>query len=193
MWTYWNLQEGEITVNPKMFSLPGGSMPPVIHLDTDAPLYTDEGELVSDELWGIYYKQDRHGVQGGAAPLNVGPEAQIDPYPQTTDVDESFPDMWCAALSHAMSRFEGCRPLYKRARSGGMGAFTVDNFPVFDYFKPNVYGIFDSNHGYKMIGVGREVAKVLVGEHSGLLYPFRFERFETGDLHPVSSSPYPWS
>ena len=29
--------------------------------------------------------------------------------------------------------------------------------------KPNVYCILDSNHGYKMIGVGREVAKVLVG------------------------------
>ena len=34
---------------------------------------------------------------------------------------------------------------------------------------------------------------VLVGEHSSLLYPFRFERFESGDLHPVSNSPYPWS
>jgi hypothetical protein len=34
---------------------------------------------------------------------------------------------------------------------------------------------------------------VVVGEHSGLLYPFRFERFTTGDLHPVSHSPYPWS
>jgi hypothetical protein len=44
-----------------------------------------------------------------------------------------------------------------------------------------------------MIGVGREVAKVVCGEHSSLLYPFRFERFATGDLHPVSNSPYPWS
>ena len=41
------------------------------------------------------------------------------------------------------------------ARSGGVGAFTADNFPVFDYFRPNVYAIFDSNHGYKMIGVGK--------------------------------------
>ncbi|MDX6494953.1 MAG: hypothetical protein QOE17_939, partial [Gaiellales bacterium] len=23
--------------------------------------------------------------------------------------------------------------------------------------------------------------------------PFRYERFATGDLHPVSNSPYPWS
>ncbi|HEU4451191.1 MAG TPA: FAD-binding oxidoreductase [Gaiellaceae bacterium] len=193
MWTYWNLQEGEIEVDPLDFATADGSAPPVIHLDTDAPLYTDEGALVTDELWGIYYKRDRHGVQGGASPLVVEGDVELDPYPATTDVDPSFPDMWCAALSHAMSRFEGCRPLYKRARSGGVGAFTADNFPVFDYLRPNVYAILDSNHGYKMIGVGREVAKVLLGEHSSLLYPFRFERFAVGDLHPVSHSPYPWS
>jgi methylglutamate dehydrogenase subunit A len=193
MWTYWNLQEGEITVDPAMFATADGGAPPVIHLDTDAPLHTDEGALVTDDLWGIYYKRDRHGVQGGASPLVVEGDVELDPYPSTTDVDPGFPDMWCAALSHAMGRFEGCRPLYKQARSGGVGAFTADNFPVFDYVKPNAYGVFDSNHGYKMIGVGREVAKVLVGEHSSLLYPFRFERFETGDLHPVSHSPYPWS
>jgi glycine/D-amino acid oxidase-like deaminating enzyme len=193
MWTYWNLQEGEISVDPKMFALADGGAPPVIHLDTDAPLNTDDGRLVTDELWGIYFKRDRHGVQGGASPLVVDGDVELDPYPATTDVDPGFPDMWCAALSHAMSRFEGCRPLYKHARSGGVGAFTADNFPVFDYMRPNVYAILDSNHGYKMIGVGREVAKVLVGEHSNLLYPFRFERFATGDLHPVSHSPYPWS
>jgi glycine/D-amino acid oxidase-like deaminating enzyme len=193
MWTYWNLQEGEITVDPLMFATADGSAPPVIHLDTDAPLVADDGKLISDELWGIYFKRDRHGVQGGAAPLVVEGDVELDPYPSTTDVDPSFADMWCAALSHSMSRFEGCRRLYKQARSGGVGAFTADNFPVFDYMKPNVYTILDSNHGYKMIGVGREVAKVVVGEHSSLLYPFRFERFATGDLHPVSHSPYPWS
>jgi len=193
MWTYWNLQEGEIKVDPAMFATADGGPPPVIHLDTDAPLSTDDGALVTDELWGIYFKRDRNGVQGGASPLTVGDDVELDPYPQTTNVDPSFPDMWCAALSHSMSRFEGCRPLYANARSGGVGAFTADNFPVFDYLKPNVYAILDSNHGYKMIGVGREVAKVLVGEHSTLLYPFRFERFESGDLHPVSHSPYPWS
>jgi glycine/D-amino acid oxidase-like deaminating enzyme len=193
MWTYWNLQEGEIEVDPLSFATADGGAPPVIHLDTDAPLYTDEGKLVTDELWGIYFKRDRHGVQGGASPLVVGDDVELDPYPQTTNVDPGYPDMWCAALSHAMSRFEGCRAVYKNARSGGVGAFTADNFPVFDYMKPNVYTILDSNHGYKMIGVGREVAKVLMGEHSSLLYPFRFERFATGDLHPVSNSPYPWS
>jgi len=193
MWTYWNLQEGEIHVDPLSFATADGGAPAVIHLDTDAPLYTDDGKLVTDELWGIYFKGDRDGVQGGASPLVVEEDVELDPYPRTTNVDPGFPDMWCAALSHALSRFEGCRALYRNARSGGVGAFTADNFPVFDYLKPNLYAILDSNHGYKMIGVGREVAKVIVGEHSSLLYPFRFERFATGDLHPVSHSPYPWS
>ena len=193
MWTFWNLQEGEITVDPTLFALADGGAPPVIHLDSDAPLHTDDGKLVTDELWGIYFKRDRDGVQGGASPLVVDGDVELDPYPLTTDVDPDFPDMWCAALSHAMSRFEGMRPRYRKARSGGVGSFTADNFPVFDFLRPNLYAILDSNHGYKMIGVGREVARTLLGEHSGLLYPFRFERFETGDLHPVSSSPYPWS
>jgi glycine/D-amino acid oxidase-like deaminating enzyme len=193
MWTYWNLQEGEIRVDPLVFATADGGAPPVIHLDTDAPLHTDDGELVTDELWGIYFKRDRNGVQGGASPLVVEDDVELDPYPQTTNVDPGFPDLWCAGLSHALRRFAGCRSAYENARSGGVGVFTADNFPVFDYVKPNVYAILDSNHGYKMIGVGREVAKVLVGEHSSLLYPFRFERFATGDLHPVSHSPYPWS
>ncbi|HXG75912.1 MAG TPA: FAD-binding oxidoreductase [Gaiellaceae bacterium] len=193
MWTYWNLQEGEVGVDPLSFATADGGPPPVIHLDTDAPLIADDGRLLTDELWGIYFKRDRHSVQGGASPLVVEGDVELDPYPQTTDVDPAFPDLFCAGLSHALARFEGCRPLYKQARSGGVGAFTVDNFPVFDYLRPNLYAILDSNHGYKMIGVGREVARVLLGEHSRLLYPFRFERFATGDLHPVSSSPYPWS
>ena len=45
MWTYWNLQEGEITVDPLMFATADGGAPPVIHLDTDAPLHTDDGKL----------------------------------------------------------------------------------------------------------------------------------------------------
>jgi len=193
MWTYWNLQEGEIVVDPSLFATADGGPPPVIHLDTDAALVTDEGSLVTDELWGIYFKRDRHGVQGGGSPLVVDGDVELDPYPSTTNVDSGFADMWCAALSHSMSRFEGCRARYRDARSGGVGAFTVDNFPVFDHVRPNVYAVLDSNHGYKMIGVGREVAKVLVGDHSSLLYPFRFDRFASGDLHPVSHSPYPWS
>ncbi len=192
MWTYWYLQEGEIDVDPSMFVTADGSLPPVMHVDSHAPLHDDSGRLITDEQWGIYFKQDKHSVQGGAEPLPQGHEFEVDPYPTGT-VEPGFPDMWCAALSHCMERFEGKRPRYRATRSGGVGAFTADNFPVFDYMRPNVFVAADSNHGYKMIAVGREVARVVTGEHSSLLHPFRYERFATGDLHPVSHSPYPWS
>jgi methylglutamate dehydrogenase subunit A len=77
--------------------------------------------------------------------------------------------------------------------SGGIGAFTPDSFPVFDTFRDNAYVIADSNHGFKMLGVGDLVAGELLGEPSALLEPFRFARYRTGDLHPVSNSPFPWS
>ena len=57
----------------------------------------------------------------------------------------------------------------------------------------NVYIIADSNHGYKMIGVGELVADELLGKERDLLKPFRFNRYEKGELHPTSSSPFPWS
>ncbi len=192
MWTYWYLQEGEIAVDPGRFVTADGRSSAVIHLDSDQPLRDDEGRLITDEPWGIYFKPDRSSVQGGAAPIRLGNTFAVDPYPTGT-VDPAFPDMWCAALSHCLERFAGTRALYRQVRSGGVGAFTADNFPVFDYMRPNVFVAADSNHGYKMIAVGREIARVLSGEHSSLLAPFRYERFHTGELHPVSHSPYPWS
>ena len=192
MWTYWYLQEGEIEVDPATFVTRSGEPSPVLHVDSVAPLAADDGQPVTTEPWGIYVKPDRKSVQGGAAPIRLGHEFEVDPYPTGT-VEPGFADMWCAALSHCLGRFEDCREKYVQARSGGVGAFTADNFPVFDYMAPNVYVAADSNHGYKMIAVGREIARVLRGEHSTLLHPFRFDRFASGDLHPVSHSPYPWS
>ena len=192
MWTYWYLQEGEIEFDPALFVTADGKESPVLHVDSDQTLRDDANRLITSEPWGVYFKPDRETVQGGAQPLRLGHAIDLDPYPTGT-VEPGFPDMWCAALSHCLARFEGVRPRYRQTRSGGAGAFTVDNFPVFDYMRPNVFVAADSNHGYKMIAVGREIARVLAGEHSSLLHPFRFERFATGDLHPVSHSPYPWS
>jgi glycine/D-amino acid oxidase-like deaminating enzyme len=101
--------------------------------------------------------------------------------------------MWTAALAHCQQRFEGTGHLYKDENSGGLGCFTPDSFPVFDTFRQNAYVIADSNHGYKMLGVGDLVARELLGEPQDLLQPFRFGRYASGDLHPTSSSPFPWS
>jgi methylglutamate dehydrogenase subunit A len=192
MWTYWYLQEGEAAFDPATFVTNEGKSSPVLHVDSDQPLHADDGTLITDHAWGVYFKPDRVSVQGGAQPIRLGNTFDVDPYPTGT-VDAGFPDMWSASLSHCLERFEGARAKYRQVRSGGVGAFTVDNFPVFDYMLPNVFVAADSNHGYKMIAVGREIARVLQGEHSSLLHPFRYERFATGDLHPVSHSPYPWS
>ena len=192
MWTYWYLQEGEVAVDPRGFVTERGGLPPVLHVDSDQPLHDDDGQLICDEPWGVYFKRDTGGVQGGASPIPKGNDFTIDPYPSAS-VDAGFADMWSASLSHCLGRFAGARARFRDVRSGGVGAFTADNFPVFDYLRDNVYVAADSNHGYKMIAVGREIARVLRGEHSGLLHPFRYERFASGDLHPVSHSPYPWS
>jgi hypothetical protein len=53
--------------------------------------------------------------------------------------------------------------------------------------------IADSNHGYKMLGVGALVGAELLGDRQSLLEPFRFSRYAEGRLHPVSHSPFPWS
>jgi hypothetical protein len=192
MWTYWYLQEGEVTFDPSTLVCADGTPSPVLHVDSDQPLHAADGSLVTDELWGVYFKPDRETIQGGAEPLAVGADFDVDPYPTGT-VDPGFARMWSSALSHCLERFEGAEARYRQTRSGGVGAFTVDNFPVFDRMRPNVIVAADSNHGFKMIAVGREIAQMLDGEHSALLYPFRYDRFASGDLHPVSHSPYPWS
>ena len=197
MWTYWRLQEGRIDVDPNMFVTENGETPPVIHVDSCEPLTSAaSGDVINDTSWGIYFKQDKDGVQGGAVPENMGSDAQVDPYGTASPyyvVDESFVDYWTSGLAHCLSRFEDAHRWYKRTPSGGIGAFTVDSFPVFDWMLPNVYVIADSNHGWKMIGVGKEVARTLVGENSSVLKPFRFSRYVEGDLHPTSNSPFPWN
>ena len=146
--------------DPAAFTTADGSPSPVLHVDSDQPLHADDGELITSEPWGVYFKPDRETIQGGAQPLKVGPSFEIDPYPTGT-VDPAFPDMWSASLSHCLGRFAGARARYRQSRSGGVGAFTADNFPILDYMRPNVFVAADSNHGYKMIAIGREIARVL--------------------------------
>jgi hypothetical protein len=152
-------------------------------------------------MWGIYYKPDYHfgGVQGGAAPFVVDKnpdQVKVDPYGAASPefiVGDEFARMWVSALAHCQKRFSGTMPQYKNEPSGGIGAFTPDSFPVFDVLHGNCYFIADSNHGYKMLGVGKLVAEDICGGEVTLLEPFRLSRYEQGKLHPVSNSPFPWS
>jgi len=97
-------------------------MPPVLHVDTDAPLYDDtDGSLVTDELWGIYYKPDLNfgGVQGGGVPYVVDrplDEIAVDPYgPASRGLrrrERNSPGCGSSALAHCHKRFEGKRELF---------------------------------------------------------------------------------
>ncbi len=202
MWRFWCLEEGTLGVEPSFGMTDDGSMPPVIHIDSDEPLCSDvDGRPLTDEMWGIYYKPDFNfgGIQGGAKPYRVetpAPDVAIDPYgPESPEfvVDDDFAEMWCSALAFCQARYHGQIGRWRKEPSGGIGAFTADSFPVFDRFRENCYVIADSNHGYKMIAIGKLVTDELLGSESALLAPFRFSRFADGRLHPVSSSPFPWS
>lgn len=201
-WRYWCLEEGVLGVDPDLQKTNDGKMPPVIHVDTDATLVSDtDGTVLREELWGIYYKPDFNfgGVQGGAMPYEVMTPADnvaIDPYgAESPDfiVGEDFANMWTSALAFCQERFSGKGVTFKKEPSGGLGCFTPDSFPIFDRFRENVHIIADSNHGYKMIGVGHLIAEEIMGNKQSLLEPFRFSRYHEGKLHPISNSPYPWS
>ena len=202
MWTYWSLQEGTLGVDPDFQKTADGKIPPVIHIDTDVPLMSDvDGSLITDQPWGIYYKPDFHfgGVQGGAMPYIVETDMDdvaVDPYGiHSPDfiVGADFRHMWCSALAYCQKRFEGQIHQYKNEPSGGIGCFTPDSFPVFDVFRQNCYVVADSNHGFKMLGVGKLVAEEITGTRSSLMAPFRFSRYSEGHIHPMSNSPFPWS
>ena len=127
MWHYMALQEGTLGVDPDYQKTNDGRMPPVIHVDTDAPLYSDrDGHLITDKLWGLYYKPDFHfgGVQGGAMPAVVKPDpddVRVDPYgPKSPEfvVTDNFADMWTSALAFCQKRFEGQHAKYRSETVG---------------------------------------------------------------------------
>ena len=80
MWTYWYLlQEGEVAMAPSTLDAAGGVESPVLHVDAEGPLHDDDGAVVSEGAWGIYVKPDRETVQGGAQPLRLGHDIDLDP------------------------------------------------------------------------------------------------------------------
>jgi glycine/D-amino acid oxidase-like deaminating enzyme len=198
--TYWKLQEGDFHVDGVDHRDAAGREPPVVHLDHVVPLVSDrDGRVLSDGPWGIYYKVGRDGktgVQGGGVPIRLDTEVELEPYGHSNPahvVGDEFADYFTAGLAWAHERFRGHGRRWRSRAHGGIGAFTPDNYPIVDLVRPNAYAIMDSNHGFKMIGLGRLVANDLLGGGEPRLAPFRLSRYEAGVTHAVSSSPYPWN
>jgi glycine/D-amino acid oxidase-like deaminating enzyme len=196
--TYWKLQEGDYWLDDVELA-EAGREPPVIHLDHVVPLRSDrDGRVIDEGPWGIYYKTGRRGfgVQGGGVPIRLGPEAELEPYGHSNPdhvVGDEFTDYFTSGLAWAHSRFRGKGSEWHMDPHGGIGAFTPDNYPVVDYVLPNAYLVMDSNHGFKMIGLGKLVANDIVRGGESRLDPFRLARYERGVTHAVSHSPYPWN
>jgi hypothetical protein len=198
--TYWKLQEGDFHLDGVEHRDAAGGEPPVVHLDHVVPLVSDrDGRVLSEGPWGIYYKVGRDGqtgVQGGGVPIRLGTEAELEPYGHENPahvVGDDFTDYFTAGLAWAHERLRGHGRRWRSRPHGGIGAFTPDNYPIVDLVRPNAYAIMDSNHGFKMIGLGRLVANDLLGGGEPRLEPFRLSRYEAGVTHAVSSSPYPWN
>ena len=199
MWTYWRLLEGEVYYDQPYLTA-AGLNPPVLHVETPEPVVDRAtGEKLGDYVY-VYFKNgnermDRPGLQGGVNPIKIGPVAVTDPYGHANDEYQAepwFADYFCAAMAQTVTRFDGIRPNFRERRNGGIGAFTPDNIPVFDWAAPNVYMIADSNHGYKMTGVGKLVAKMLMGDDIPELKPFAFSRYADGKTFGKTNSHSPW-
>lgn len=199
MWTYWRLLEGEV-YDDRPYLTAEGLNPPVLHVEKmNSPVVDTAGRELAGHTY-VYFKNgnermDRPGLQGGTIPVKLGPKADTDPYGHDNDeyqAEASFADYLCAAMGGTMTRFEGIRPNFRERRNGGIGAFTPDNVPVFDWVRPNVYMIADSNHGFKMLGAGKLVAKCLMGDDVSELRPFSFDRFADGRTFGSTNSHSPW-
>jgi methylglutamate dehydrogenase subunit A len=202
MWTFWRLLEGEVYLNGTSYRTADDRDPPVLHVEfMNTPVVTEDGREFPDQHFYTYvrYAAERvgaPGVQGGTIPIKLGPEAVLDPYGHANphyQADPWFADYYCATLAYLMDRFKGCRQHFKERPNGGIGAFTPDNVPIFDWVADNAYMIADSNHGFKMIGVGKLVADHLVtGDRVPELVPFALSRYADGRTFGDRNSNCPW-
>ncbi len=201
MWTYWRLEEGEIYFDGPYYTADNRN-PPVLHIELMDTAVHDPatGEELGDSVY-VYWKNgtermDRPGIQGGGLPVRLGPHASVEPYGHANDdyqAGPGFADYITACMGMFMTRFEGIRPNFRERRNGGIGAFTPDNVPVVDWILPNVFMIADSNHGFKMTGLGKLVASRLTGSQPvPELEPFSFDRFAAGRAFGSGTTHSPW-
>ena len=203
MWTYWRLLEGEVYLPEGTdFRTADGKDSPVLHVELmNTPVVGYDGKEIQDHVyWYTRYAAERvgaPGLQGGTIPIKLTPREEVEPYGHLNDryqADPWFADYYCRVTEMLFGRFEGgMRAHFKERRNGGIGAFTPDNVPIFDWIADNAFMTADSNHGFKMIGVGKLVASLLAtGDMPGELKPFRLSRYGDGGTFGDRNSNCPW-
>ncbi len=203
MWTYWRLLEGEVYLPEGTdFRTADKKDSPVLHVELmNTPVVGYDGNEIQDHVyWYTRYAAERvgaPGLQGGTIPIKLGPKAALEPYGHLNDAYQAeawFADYYCRVTEMLFGRFEsGMRAHFKERRNGGIGAFTPDNVPIFDWIADNAYMTADSNHGFKMIGVGKLVASMLsTGTTPDELKPFSIGRYSDGGTYGERNSNCPW-
>jgi glycine/D-amino acid oxidase-like deaminating enzyme len=186
---YWQVREGEYHHAAARLD----ARAPVVHLDADVP--------VSRHLpphWGIYFRPGLGaGVALGGLPVALPDDCELDPYgpshPELGRTTADFDEAMTAALTWALGRFDGPAGRWTCTSGGSQTCFTPDSYPIVGWLREGVYGVLDSNHGFKMLALGRLAAAELLGGQEEALRPFGLERFAAGATHPASAGPYPWT
>ena len=192
---YWQVREGEYaharaTLDPRS---------PVVHLDADVPLVSPrDGSTLLPAPWGIYFRPGLGpGVACGGLPLALDPDCELDPYgpshPKFGMTDAAFDEAMTEGLAWALGRFEGDPREWRSSSFAAPTCFTPDSYPIVGFVRDNAYVILDSNHGFKLLALGKLAADEVLGAEAPELAPFRLSRFAEAALHPVSASPYPWN
>jgi hypothetical protein len=193
---YWAVREGEF-IHADAVLEPSA---PVVHLDVDRPLTSrTDGSTLLEAPWGVYFRPSlASGVACGGLPVLLGDDTPLDPYgpshPELGAVDPGFVASSGAALSWALARFRGPLENWSVSAFSAPTCFTPDSHPIVGFVHENVYVLIDSNHGFKLLALGKlGASEIVTGERRAELDPFRVERFAASAMHPVSASPYPWT
>jgi glycine/D-amino acid oxidase-like deaminating enzyme len=192
-------QEGDFLLPGVGLAAGAGLEAPVVHFDAEGPLRSDDdGRVLAEGPWGIYFRMGRTGtgVTVGGLPEMLGPDAPLDPYgPANPEqvAGAAFCEFAQAGLARVLTRFRGAGARWQSAAHGGLVGLTPDGYPVLDHIAENVYAILDAGHTYKLLALGELAAADILGAREPRLEPFRLGRFEAGELQPASRSPYPWT
>ncbi|MGH3065877.1 MAG: NAD(P)/FAD-dependent oxidoreductase, partial [Gaiellaceae bacterium] len=172
---YWQVREGEYLHASATLD----ARSPVVHLDADVSV------AGLPNPWGIYVRPGLgRGAAVGALPLPLDPECEIDPYgpshPQLGLTTREFDESVTRAMSWALGRFDGGFDRWTCSSYGAQTCFTPDSYPVVDFLREGVYAVLDSNHGFKMLALGKLAAAEILGRTQPELDTFRLSRFAAG-------------
>jgi glycine/D-amino acid oxidase-like deaminating enzyme len=194
----WRAQEGDFVLPGVGLQPRAGRASPVVHFDHGGPLRADDGHIVVDGPWGIYFRLGRTGagIVGGGLPERLGAAVALEPYGEGNAAHvggASFVELFTAGLGRVLKRFRGAGERWEARPGGGVIALTADGYPVLDRVAPNAYLILDGGAAFKLLALGELAASDLLDGGEPLLEPFRLGRFGAGAQHVASASPYPWT